>query len=128
MKSTLALLAVTTALGALLLAPAGAARLSAIDGTTVAEATSDDADSGATILASDDDRRGEHAYRSSRSRYDDDHRRGDNDDDDDDHDDDEDDDDDGGRGAGLNPARAGTVAPPANGLFQTGDGPRVRMN
>lgn len=36
--------------------------------------------------------------------------------------------DDGGRGAGRNPAPAGTVAPPQNGLFGNGAAPQVLMN
>lgn len=64
-------------------------------------------------------------------------RRGDDDDDgkyrkssrhDDDDDDEEDDDDDDGRGNARNPAPAGTVAPPQNGLFGTGAAPKVKMN
>lgn len=52
---------------------------------------------------------------------------GDDDDrDDDDSDDDEDEDDD--RGGARNPAPAGTVAPPQNGLFGTGTPPQVKVN
>ena len=47
---------------------------------------------------------------------------------DDEDDDDEDDDDDEGRATGVNPAPAGTVAPPANGLFGDGAPPRVQVN
>ena len=46
----------------------------------------------------------------------------DHDDDDDDHDDDDD------RGGARNPAPAGTVAPPSNGLFGNGAPPKVQMN
>ncbi|MFW2543955.1 hypothetical protein ACN2XU_15035 [Primorskyibacter sp. 2E107] len=64
---------------------------------------------------------------------DDDHRQGtrrghDDDDDDDDCDDEDDDEDDGCRDAGRNPAPAGAVAPPANGLFGNGAPPKVQMN
>jgi hypothetical protein len=68
----------------------------------------------------------------------------DDDDDDDDHDDDDEDDDrqrsagsdgdddecddDGGCGSARNPAPAGTVAPPANGLFGSGTPPQVQVN
>src|SRR5690606_27709844 len=61
-----------------------------------------------------------------------DNRRRDHDDDDgdhDDHDDDDDeDDDDDNRGGARNPAPAGTVAPPSNGLFGNGTPPKVQMN
>ena len=50
------------------------------------------------------------------------------DDDDDDDDDDCDDDDDDCRGGARNPAPAGTVDPPQNGLFGNGAPPRVRVN
>ena len=54
----------------------------------------------------------------------------DNDDDDDDDDDDCEDDDDDCKGAGArgNPAPAGTVAPPANGLFGNGKPPVAVTN
>jgi hypothetical protein len=42
--------------------------------------------------------------------------------------DDDDDDDDGPRGGQRNPAPAGTVAPPKNGLFGTGTPPKVQVN
>jgi len=44
------------------------------------------------------------------------------------HDDDDDDDDDDCAGAARNPAPAGTVAPPANGLFGTGKPPVAVTN
>ncbi len=52
----------------------------------------------------------------------------DDDDDRDDRDDDDDDDDDDDRGGARNPAPAGTVAPPQNGLFGTGTAPQVKVN
>jgi hypothetical protein len=52
----------------------------------------------------------------------------DDDRDDDDDDDDEEDDDDDDRGGARNPAPAGTVAPPQNGLFGTGTPPQVKVN
>jgi hypothetical protein len=73
------------------------------------------------VLVSDDD--------------DDDHREGEGtrrgDDDDDDDDDDEDDCDDDGndcRSGTSNPAPAGTVAPPQNGLFGNGAPPKAQVN
>lgn len=56
--------------------------------------------------------------------------RGDDDEDEDDDDDDDDcgDDEDGGACAmGVGPAKAGTVAPPANGLFGSGAAPQVQV-
>jgi hypothetical protein len=43
-------------------------------------------------------------------------------------DEDDDDDDDDGAGGGRNPAPAGSVAPPQNGLFGTGAQPQVKVN
>jgi hypothetical protein len=111
MKLTLALLA-ATAIGAVVTI-AAAATVGPFAGNTfshVADKVAEVADRGATILASDDDE--DHEYRKHR-RTDDD---GDKDDDDD------------GAGAASNPAPAGTVAPPVNGLFGDGPGPRVKVN
>ena len=114
MKTTLTLLAATTALGALISIPAiGATRTPDADASRGAVSTS--ADTGQDrmiVLASGDD-------------DDDEHRGGSPSGDDDDDDDcDDDDDDDGGCRAGVNPAPAGTVAPPANGLFGNGVAPQ----
>lgn len=79
--------------------------------------TAADEDRGAIILASDGDDEGPE-YRK--------HRRAG--DDNGDSEDDEDDDDDDGAGATLNPAPAGTIAPPVNGLFGNGPAPRVQVN
>jgi hypothetical protein len=79
-------------------------------------------------LAGDDDDGDRESGRSYRSN-DDDHRDGDDDDDDDDGGGDDDEDDDGSLGAGsASPAPAGTVAPPANGLFGSGAMPKVKVN
>ncbi|SDU49441.1 hypothetical protein [Stappia sp. ES.058] len=114
MKTKLAVLAATTALGALIAAPAiGAIRTLDLDEPYAAiskgAATLQD---GFLKLASNDD---------------DDHERDDEDHDDDD-DEDDDDDDYGGRRGGMNAAPAGTVAPPANGLFGSGAAPKVKVN
>jgi len=79
------------------------------------------------ILASGDDDDDRGWWNGRRRGHDDD------DDDDDNHDhadddDDDDDDDDERRGGARNPAPAGTVAPPQNGLFGTGAAPKVKMN
>lgn len=68
------------------------------------------------ILASDDD---------DDDRWRDGSRRGH---DDDEYDDEDDDDDDDCRGGARNPAPAGTVAPPQNGLFGNGAPPQVQVN
>lgn len=71
------------------------------------------------LLASDDD--------DDDDRWQDGSRAGHKDDDDDDDCEDDDDDDDC-RGGASNPAPAGTVAPPHNGLFGNGAPPLVRVN
>jgi hypothetical protein len=78
------------------------------------------------ILASDDDDH-DGKYRRSSRRHHDDH----DGDDDDDHGDDNDHDDnndDGQRRYGRNPAPAGSVTPPPNGLFGNGAPPKVQVN
>lgn len=109
MKTTLALLAATTALGAIMAVPAiGAIRTADADSLPAAfSASADTMQDGLVLLASGDDE----------------------DDDEEDDDDCEDDDENkGGCAAGSNPAPAGTVAPPANGLFGKGAAPRVQVN
>lgn len=108
MKTTLALLAATTALGAIFAIPAiGAVRAADADSPQAAFAASDTSQDGIVLLASNDDE---------------------GDDEGDDDCDEEDDDEEGGCAAGQIPAPAGTAAPPANGLFGTGAAPRVRVN
>jgi hypothetical protein len=123
MKAKLALLAAATALGALLTIPAaGAFRDFTQEDMSVADASRGD---GIFLLASDDDD-DELQHRT--------HRRSNNHDNDadgrdnDDEDDEGDDDDDGDHGGGAKPAPAGTVAPPANGLFGNGAAPKVQVN
>ncbi|KGF67503.1 hypothetical protein LL06_21895 [Hoeflea sp. BAL378] len=116
MKTTLALLIASTALTASIAGPVW----SAVEARAVNEARPIASlvagpDAQPVILASNDD-----------------------DDDDDDHnrrrsghghdDDDDDDDDDDGGSARANPAPAGAVAPPANGLFGNGAAPKVQVN
>lgn len=117
MKMTFAILAATTALGALVTIPAIAANSSlGTESAPLAFVANAKAALGETLwLASgeDDD--------------DDDHDHGDHDDDEDD-DCDDDDEDKGSCAMGASPAPAGTVAPPANGLFGTGAAPRVQVN
>ncbi len=115
MKTKLPLIAAATALGALLTIPAaGAIRHFTGEGLRVADAT--------LLLASNDDDDREHrTHRRSHDNDAADHHR--------DHEDDEGhDDDDGDQGGGANPAPAGTVAPPANGLFGNGVAPKVQVN
>jgi hypothetical protein len=120
MKMTFALLVASTALSAALGLPAFSA-LHDSGGSVIARP-----DGGAPapqlILASDDDDDDDDRWREGA-------RRGHDDDDDDDEDDCDEDDDDGGcRNGARNPAPAGTVAPPQNGLFGNGAPPRVQMN
>ncbi len=112
MKTTLALLTATTALGAILAIPSiGAIRTVESSETGISRAAFSASDvtmqDGMLLLASGDDE---------------------DDDEGDDCDDDEGDDDAGACAAGSNPAPTGTVAPPANGLFGNGAAPQVQVN
>jgi hypothetical protein len=118
MKKTLALLIASTALTTVMGVPAWSAMRAL--GDTFAQASAavlDDAQSALPLVfVSSDDDDDEHEYRNG-SRYDDD-----------DDDDDCDDDDDECNGSARNPAPAGTVAPPQNGLFGNGAAPQVQVN
>lgn len=114
MKKTLMLLLASTAVTAAIGLPASGALspLAGNEGAPLAAPIPNAAQDMPTMLASNDD---------------DD--RDDDDDDDDDCDDDEDEGDcAGGGGGAANPAPAGTVAPPQNGLFGTGAPPKVQVN
>jgi hypothetical protein len=124
MKKTLALLAASTALSAAIGLPAWSAMhdpagpadrpiTAVFDGGTA---------NPPLVLASDDDDDDRHRRRSGHGHDDDDE-----DDDDDDDGDECDDEDDGACGGGRNPAPAGTVAPPRNGLFGNGAPPQVQV-
>lgn len=110
MKTITALLAATTALGAIMAIPALAAIRIADVGSprTSFSAPADTMQDGTVLLVSGDDE--------------------DNDEGSGDCDDDAGDDDAGECAAGSNPAPAGTVAPPANGLFGNGAAPQVQVN
>ena len=110
MRKTLPLLVASTALTAMIGTTAWSAMSAAPDGSPrpFAAIWQDAAQSLPLILASDDDDDDDENHGSRR-----------------DHDDD--DDDDCGSGA-PNPAPAGTVAPPQNGLFGTGAPPQVQVN
>lgn len=111
MKKTLTLLVASTALTAAIGVPAWSTmRVSGGEGLWPLAAHFDEGTQALPLVRVSDD--------------DDDDDRDDRDDDDDD--DDEDDDDD--RGGARNPAPAGTVAPPQNGLFGTGTAPQVKVN
>lgn len=117
MKTTFKLLLASTALTAAVGVPAWSAMQIGAGGglRPIAALFEDGADAMPIILVSDDD---------------DDHReyaRRGHDDDDDDDDECDDDDDPCISGAG-NPAPAGTVAPPQNGLFGNGSPPQVQVN
>jgi hypothetical protein len=121
MKKTLTLLAATTALTAALGVPAWSAMQAPAEGVLrpVAALFDDAPQMMPLVLASDDEDDDDRRWRETS-------RRG-HDDDDDDEDDCDDDDDDCGGGA-RNPAPAGTVAPPQNGLFGNGAPPQVQVN
>jgi hypothetical protein len=112
MKKTLTLLVASTALTAAIGVPAWSAMQSPPDVLRPVAALFDDAPQAMPlVLASDDDDDDDDRWR-------DGSRRG--------HDDDDDDDD--CRGGARNPAPAGTVAPPQNGLFGNGAPPQVQVN
>ena len=118
MKKTFAILLASTAIAV----GAGIPAWSAMHGAALSSARADE--NRLVRLASDDDRGDDDHERSGR-RGDDDDRHGDDDDDDREGDDD----DDGyGGSATANPAPAGTVAPPANGLFGSGAAPKVKVS
>ncbi|MCF3974834.1 hypothetical protein [Paracoccus salsus] len=121
MKKILTLLAASTALTAAIGVPAWSAMHAPADGVLrpVAALFHDATQAMPLVLASDDD--------DDDDRWRDGSRRG-HDDDDDDDDCDDDDDDDECRGGARNPAPAGTVAPPPNGLFGNGAPPQVQVN
>ena len=125
MKKTLTLLVASTALTAAIGVPAWSAMQAPADSVLrpIAALFDDSSQAMPLVLASDDD--------DDDDRWRDGSRRGDDDDDDDDDDDedcDDDDDDDECRGGARNPAPAGTVAPPQNGLFGNGAPPQVQVN
>ena len=108
MRKTLTLLVASTALTAVIGTTAWSAMIAAPDGSPrpFAAIWQDAAQSLPVILVSDDDEENHGSRRD---------------------DDDDDDDDDCGNGA-PNPAPAGTVAPPQNGLFGNGAPPQVQVN
>ncbi|MFA6265133.1 MAG: hypothetical protein WC670_05380 [Pseudolabrys sp.] len=121
MRKTLTLLFATTALTAAIGFPAWSAMQPSADGSLGAIATlfEEGAQAMPLVLASGKDGDDDHRYRKSP-------RRGH-----DDVDDDDDDDDDNGRssrGGAGNPAPAGMVAPPQNGLFGNGAPPKAQVN
>ncbi|MFZ3034722.1 MAG: hypothetical protein WA138_12010 [Parvibaculum sp.] len=115
MKKTLTLLVVATALTAAIGVPAWSAMQAPADGglRPFAALFEEGPQTRPLVLASDDDDDDDRWREGSRRDHDDDD------------DDDEDDDD---RGGARNPAPAGTVAPPQNGLFGNGAPPRVQVN
>lgn len=121
MRPILTLFLASTALTAAVAIPAWSAIRNAGDGAQMPLAMHEQHETGATIwLASDDDDDAYRAWRKDDDGDDDHHRRG--------HDDDDDDDDDDCNGAARNPAPAGTMTPPQNGLFGDGAPPKVQMN
>lgn len=125
MKKTLTLFIASTALTAAIGVPAWSAMQAPSDVLRPIAALFDDAPQAMPlVLASDDDDDDDDRWRNGSRRGHDD----DDDDDDGDDDDCEDDDDDDCRSGVRNPAPAGSVAPPQNGLFGNGAPPRVQVN
>lgn len=123
MRKILTLLVASTALTAVIGTTAWSAMNAAPDGSPrpFAAIWQDATQSLPLILASDDDDDDDDDDESHGSRRD-------HDDDDDDEDCDDDDDDDDCGSVAPNPAPAGTVAPPQNGLFGNGAPPQVQVN
>ena len=117
MQKTLTLLVASTALTAMIGTTAWGAMNAAPDGNPrpFAAIWQDAAQSLPLILASDDDDDDDDDHRDARRVHDDD-------------DDCDDDDDDDCRGGAPNPAAAGPIAPPQNGLFGNGAPPQVQVN
>jgi hypothetical protein len=122
MKKTLAILIASTALTAAIGLPAWSAMRAPTDESPrpFAALSEDGAQALPLIFANNDDDDDDRGSRETSRRGHDDH-------DDEDNDCDDDDDDDCGSGA-RNPAPAGTVAPPQNGLFGNGAPPQVQVN
>lgn len=123
MKKTIALLLASTAVTVAIGVPAWSAMRVPQDSAAPQPSASlfDDGQEALPLIFvsdDDDDDDEDRKYRRS-SRH--------NDDDDDDHEDDDDDDDDDTSRGTLNPAPAGTVAPPQNGLFGNGAPPQVKV-
>ena len=120
MKKTLILLVASTALTAAIGLPAWSAMQAPAEGILrpFAALFGEGSQTMPLVLASDDDPRG----------WRDGVRRGHDDDDGDDDDCDEGDDDDDCDVGSPNPAPAGTVTPPQNGLFGSGAPPQVQVN
>ena len=120
MRKTLTLLVATTALTAAVGLPAWSAMSAPVDGSPrpFAALFEEAAQALPLILASVDDDDDRDSRETSRHGGDDD-----------DDDDDDDGDDDGESGSSArNPAPAGAVAPPQNGLFGNGAPPKVQVN
>ncbi len=120
MRKTLTLLVASTALTAAVGMPAWSAMHAPADGSHLPfTALFEEGEQTMPLVLASDDDDDDRSWR-------DGSRRGDDDDDDDDCEDDDDDDD--CRGGASNPAPAGTVAPPQNGLFGNGAPPQVQVN
>ena len=120
MRKILTLLVAATALTTAIGVPAWSAIRSAADGSPrpLAAPSDEGAQAMPFVLASDDEG-DDHGDGGSSGR---------GDDDDIDDDDDDEDEDGGSRGGASNPAPAGTVPPPRNGLFGNGAPPQVQVN
>jgi hypothetical protein len=129
MNKTLMILVATTALTAAVGVPAWSTIRDATSDTQRPARAQDDASGQSRMLyaSSEDDDDGYRRQNRRGSDDDDDNYRRSSDSDDDGYRGSDDDDDDYG-GSANNPAPAGTVAPPQNGLFQNGTPPRVQLN
>ncbi len=123
MKKTISILFATTALTVAVAIPAWSAMRAPASGPAAetVEAVLDTTQGAAPLILVDDDDDGEDEDEGPR-------KGGDDDDSNEDDDDEECDDDDGACGGAKNPAPAGTVTPPENGLFGSGTPPKVQMN
>ena len=131
MQKTLTILIASTALTAAIGIPARSAMQTPEGGDLrpIAALFADGPQTLPLVLASDDDDDDHRRRRDGARRgHDDDHDDHDDHDDDDDDDEDDDDEDDDDRGNARNPAPAGTVAPPQNGLFGNGASPKAQVN
>lgn len=125
MRKTLTLLLASTALTAAIGIPAWSAMRRSVDGSLWSRPAllEESALAGPLVLVGGDEQNEKQRARKSSQ-----HGHDDGDEEDEDDDEDEDEDEDGNRNGAGNPAPAGSVAPPQNGLFGNGAAPRAQVN
>ncbi len=130
MKMTISVLFATTALTAAIASPAWSAMRAPafVPAAEPVETILDTAQGAAPFILVDDDKEDEGLRAGGNDDDDNEDDDEDEDEDEDEDDDDECDDDDGACGAAKNPAPAGTVTPPENGLFGSGTPPKAQVN